>query len=147
MAVKIRLRRTGAKNCPCFRVVATDTRFPRDGRFLEVLGWYDPKLAGANFNLKLERVEHWVGKGAVVSDTVRSLIRKARTGAQAPAGPPPKTPAAEPPPAPAAPSEAAEPAAAAQASESAEPVAEAAEPAAREAEARESGASEPASED
>lgn len=76
MSVKVRLRRTGSTNDVCYRVVAADTRSPRDGRFLEVLGWYDPKVEGKNFRLKLDRIEHWVGQGAVVSDTVRSLIKR-----------------------------------------------------------------------
>jgi small subunit ribosomal protein S16 len=78
MAVKVRLTRTGANNDLCYRVVATDSRSPRDGRSLEILGWYDPKLKGANFMLKLERIDHWVKNGAVMSDTVRSLVKKAR---------------------------------------------------------------------
>jgi small subunit ribosomal protein S16 len=83
MSVKIRLRRTGARNSPSYRVVAADTRFPRDGRFLEILGWYDPKRQGPNCSLKLERIDHWLSKGARPSDTVRSLMKKARAaGAQ-----------------------------------------------------------------
>lgn len=78
MAVSIRLRRTGAKNDACFRIVAADRRSPRDGRFIEILGWYDPKRESDNFDLKLERVEHWVAKGACISDTVKSLVSKAR---------------------------------------------------------------------
>lgn len=76
MAVRIRLRRTGAKNSPSFRVVAADARSPRDGRFLETLGWYDPKKDSANFSLKMERIDYWVGQGAQVSNTVRSIIRR-----------------------------------------------------------------------
>jgi len=78
MAVKVRLRRTGSKNDVCYRVVAADGRSPRDGRFLENLGWYDPKRPGVNFELKLDRIEYWKGKGAQLSDTVRSLVTKAR---------------------------------------------------------------------
>jgi len=78
MAVRIRLTRTGANNDPCFRVVATDARSPRDGRYLENLGWYDPKRPGMNFSLKLDRIEFWRNRGAQLSDTVRSLIRRAR---------------------------------------------------------------------
>jgi len=78
MAVKVRMTRTGANNDPCFRVVATDGRSPRDGSYLENLGWYDPKKAGVNYSLKLDRIEHWRSKGAQLSDTVRSLVRKAR---------------------------------------------------------------------
>ena len=77
MAVKIRLTRTGAKNSASFRVVAADSRSPRDGRFLETLGWYDPKLKGDNSSLKLNRIDHWVKEGAEVSPTVRSLIKNA----------------------------------------------------------------------
>lgn len=78
MAVKIRLTRTGATNDACYRVVAADMRSPRDGRNLEILGWYDPGQTGVNFKLKLDRVDHWIGEGAQVSDTAASLIRKAR---------------------------------------------------------------------
>ena len=78
MSVKIRLRRTGARNDICYRVVAADTRSPRDGRFIEVLGWYDPKKEGNNFSLKTDRIEYWVGNGAIMSDTVRSLVKKDR---------------------------------------------------------------------
>lgn len=77
MSVKIRLRRVGANNDVSYRVVATDSRSPRDGRFIEVLGWYDPKKTGVNYLLKLDRIQHWTSRGAVVSDTVASLIKKA----------------------------------------------------------------------
>ena len=78
MSVKIRLRKTGGKNDVCYRVVAADARFPRDGRFLELLGWYDPKKTGVNFGLKPERIEYWASKGAQISDTVKSLMRKSK---------------------------------------------------------------------
>ena len=78
MAVKVRLRRTGANNDPSFRVVATDSRAPRDGSYLENLGWYDPKKPGVNFAVKVERIDYWKSKGAQLSDTVRSIVRKAR---------------------------------------------------------------------
>ncbi len=78
MAVSIRLRRTGGKNEVSYRVVAADSRSPRDGRFLEILGWYDPKREGANYVLKLDRIEYWKQNGAQLSDTVASLVRKAR---------------------------------------------------------------------
>ena len=81
MAVCIRLRRTGAKNDPCYRVVAADRRSPRDGRFIEVLGWYDPKLEDNNFSLKLDRIEHWKSHGAILSNTVKNLISKAHSAA------------------------------------------------------------------
>lgn len=77
MAVKIRMRRTGSKNDICYRVVAADGRSPRDGKFLELLGWYDPKKPGTNFELKLDRIDYWKKQGAMVSDTVASLVRKA----------------------------------------------------------------------
>jgi small subunit ribosomal protein S16 len=83
MGVKLRLRRTGARNDAAYRVVAVDSRAPRNGRFLEILGWYDPRKEGVNFSLKMDRIEHWTGRGAQLSDTVRSLIKKA--GAAAPA--------------------------------------------------------------
>src|SRR6202035_2228296 len=76
MAVSIRLRREGALNRPYFKVVVTDTRSPRDGKFIEIVGTYDPKKAGQNSTLKLDRIEHWISKGAQPSDTVRSLIKK-----------------------------------------------------------------------
>ena len=77
MSVKVRLMRTGGKNDVCYRVVAADTRSPRDGRFLEILGWYDPKREGTNFELKKDRIDHWTSKGAILSDTVQSLVSKA----------------------------------------------------------------------
>ena len=83
MSVKIRCRKTGANNDPCFRIVATDSRSPRDGKCLEILGWYDPKKAKANFHLKLERIAAWKNKGAILSETVRSLVKKAKTVAMA----------------------------------------------------------------
>ncbi len=76
MSVKVRLTRTGANKDNCFRVVATDTRFPRDGRFIELLGWYDPKKAGKNFDINMTRIAYWKGTGAQLSDTVRSLVRR-----------------------------------------------------------------------
>ena len=76
MAVAIRLRREGALNRPYFKVVVTDKRRPRDGKFIEIVGTYDPKKRGMNSTLKLERIEYWISKGAQPSDTVRSLIKK-----------------------------------------------------------------------
>jgi small subunit ribosomal protein S16 len=58
--------------------VATDSRAPRDGRFLEILGWYDPKREGENYKLDMDRVGYWQSKGAQVSETVGSLLRRAR---------------------------------------------------------------------
>lgn len=78
MAVKIRMKRTGAKNDACFRVVAADVRSPRDGKNLETLGWYNPGAKGQTFALKLDRVDYWLGNGAQISDTAASLVKKAR---------------------------------------------------------------------
>ena len=86
MAVSIRLRREGAKNRPYYKVVVADSRSPRDGKFIEIIGTYDPKKTGHNSTLKLDRIDHWISKGAQASDTVRSLIKKTRkVGAQKPA--------------------------------------------------------------
>jgi small subunit ribosomal protein S16 len=76
MAVSIRLRREGAKNRPYYKVVVADSRSPRDGKFIEILGTYDPKKPDHNSTLKLDRIDHWISKGAQPSDTVRSLIKK-----------------------------------------------------------------------
>ena len=120
MAVAIRLRREGALNRPYFKVVVTDTRSPRDGKFIEIVGTYDPKKAGQNSTLKLDRIEHWISKGAQPSDTVRSLIKKtknpeAAAKKAAAAAAKKAVPAPKPAPAPAAPvaAEPSEPAAAA----------------------------------
>jgi small subunit ribosomal protein S16 len=76
MAVSIRLRREGTTNRPYYKVVVADSRSPRDGKFIEIIGTYDPKKTGHNSTLKLDRIEHWISKGAQPSDTVRSLIKK-----------------------------------------------------------------------
>jgi small subunit ribosomal protein S16 len=76
MAVSIRLRREGALNRPYYKVVVADSRSPRDGKFIEIIGTYDPKKLGHNSTLKLDRAEYWISKGAQPSDTVRSLIKK-----------------------------------------------------------------------
>jgi small subunit ribosomal protein S16 len=76
MAVKIRLARGGAKKRPFYQVVVADERFPRDGRFIENLGQYDPKQNPVLFNVKEERVIEWLNKGAQPTDTVRTLLRK-----------------------------------------------------------------------
>ena len=76
MAVAIRLRREGALNRPYFKVVVADKRSPRDGKFIEIVGTYDPKKRGMNSTLKLDRIDYWISKGAQPSDTVRSLIKK-----------------------------------------------------------------------
>ena len=84
MAVSIRLRREGTTNSPFFRVVVADARSPRDGKFIEMIGNYDPKKAGDNINLDLPRAEYWISKGAQPSDTVRSIIKKAKKKTAAP---------------------------------------------------------------
>ena len=76
MAVSIRLRREGAKNRPYYKVVVADSRSPRDGKFIELIGTYDPKKPEHNSTLKLDRIDHWIALGAQPSDTVRSLIKK-----------------------------------------------------------------------
>ena len=76
MAVSIRLRREGSKNRPYYRIVVADSRSPRDGKFVEIIGTYDPKQTGHNSSFSIERAEYWISKGARPSDTVRSLIKK-----------------------------------------------------------------------
>jgi len=83
MAVKIRLARHGAKKKPFYRIVATSSEAPRDGRFLEVLGTYNPLTEPAAIQVKEDRVLDWLGKGAQPSDTVRSLLRQAGVWAKA----------------------------------------------------------------
>ena len=77
MAVKMRLRRMGSRNSPFYRVVVQDARRAPTGRFIETIGWYDPKQDGSNFSINLERVEYWKSNGAQPSETVKSLIKKA----------------------------------------------------------------------
>lgn len=94
MAVAIRLRREGALNSPYYKVVVADKRSPRDGKFIEIIGTYDPKKPGHNSTLKLDRAEYWMSKGAQPSDTVRSLIKRnkklaAKTATPADAAPEP----------------------------------------------------------
>jgi small subunit ribosomal protein S16 len=81
--VRIRLRRVGTKNVPCYRIVVADGRSPRDGRFIENVGTYDPRKAGENFKVDLERVKYWVQKGAQPSNTVKSFLKKAEKAASA----------------------------------------------------------------
>ena len=76
MAVSIRLRREGARNRPYYKVVVADSRSPRDGKFIELIGTYDPTKPDHNSTLKLDRIDHWISQGAQPSDTVRSLIKK-----------------------------------------------------------------------
>ncbi|MBT3311598.1 MAG: 30S ribosomal protein S16 [Desulfobacterales bacterium] len=76
MAVRIRLARHGAKKKPYYRIVVADSESPRDGRFLEIIGTYDPLHDSAEVNIKQDRVNHWIGQGATPTDTVRSLLKK-----------------------------------------------------------------------
>jgi len=81
--VRIRLRRDGAKNSPYYRIVVADQRSPRDGKFIELIGTYDPKLKGENVKINLEKAEAWLKKGAQPSETVASFIKKARRSGKA----------------------------------------------------------------
>lgn len=83
MSVKIRLARHGAKKRPFYRVVAADSRSARDGRFLEVLGTYDPRNKVAGLNLNVQAIQGWITRGAEVSDTVRKLMRRSVRSAAA----------------------------------------------------------------
>lgn len=96
MSVKIRLRRTGANNDVSYRVVAVDSRSPREGSFLETLGWYDPKREGINFRMDADRIAYWKARGAQVSNTVASLLRRQLVHGAAPPANTPAAPVAEP---------------------------------------------------
>jgi len=75
--VKIRLRRMGAKKNPYYRIVVADSRSPRDGRFIEEIGSYDPLASPSAINIDLERADYWIKNGAQPTDTVRALLKKA----------------------------------------------------------------------
>ena len=77
MAVRIRLRREGRKKIPHYRIVVADSRSPRDGRFIEIIGQYQPRAKDGGLNIKLDRANHWLDVGALPTDTVRSLLRRA----------------------------------------------------------------------
>lgn len=77
MAVKMRLRRMGAKKNPFYRVVVADSRYPRDGRFIEEIGTYDPLKEPAEIKIDVEKAKKWISNGAQPTDTVRSLLKKA----------------------------------------------------------------------
>ena len=77
MATKIRLKRMGGKKKPFYRVVVADGRYPRDGRFIEEIGYYDPCKDPAIININEDKIKEWIATGAVVSDTVKSLMKKA----------------------------------------------------------------------
>jgi small subunit ribosomal protein S16 len=81
--VRIRLKRGGNKNNPVYRIVVADGRSPRDGKFIEEIGTYNPKQKGDNYTLKLERAQYWVGVGAQPSETVASFIKKSAKNAPA----------------------------------------------------------------
>jgi small subunit ribosomal protein S16 len=78
--LSIRLRRTGSTKRPYYRVVVADSRAWRDGRFVEVLGHYDPRRSPAVVKIDAERAQYWIGKGARPSDTVRSMLKKQKAG-------------------------------------------------------------------
>ena len=77
MATKIRLKRMGAKKAPFYRIVVADSRAPRDGRFIDEIGTYDPNTNPASININAEKAEKWLSCGAQPSDTVKSLLKKA----------------------------------------------------------------------
>jgi small subunit ribosomal protein S16 len=84
MPVKIRLARHGAKKKPFYRIVVSDSEAPRDGRFLETVGTYNPLCDPAEITLKQDRVQYWMEQGAIPTDTVMSIIKKEGATAQTP---------------------------------------------------------------
>ena len=76
MAVKIRLRRIGAKKAPFYRIVVADSRYPRDGRCIEELGYYDPTKEPSVFKVDTEKAKSWIEKGAQPTDTVKKLFKE-----------------------------------------------------------------------
>lgn len=76
MAVKIRLRRMGAKKAPFYRIVVADSRFPRDGRFIEEIGYYDPTKNPSVVELDADKAKKWLSTGAQPTETVRALLKK-----------------------------------------------------------------------
>ena len=77
MAVRIRLKRVGAKKAPVYRIVVADSRCPRDGRFIEEIGYYNPISEPVELKVDLVKADEWIKKGAQPSDTVRGLLKKA----------------------------------------------------------------------
>jgi len=77
MAVKIRLRRMGAKKAPFYRIVVADSRYPRDGRCIDEVGYYNPLTDPVDLKVDVEKVQKWIGNGAQPTDTVKSLLKKA----------------------------------------------------------------------
>lgn len=82
MSVKIRLKRGGAKNHAAYRIVVADGRSPRDGKFIEEIGYYTPSQPGTNYKIDLERAQYWQKVGAQPSDTVASMIKAAAKAAK-----------------------------------------------------------------
>ena len=76
MAVKIRLRRMGAKKAPFYRVVVADSRYPRDGRFIEEIGYFNPMTDPAEVKIDAEKAKKWIANGAQPTDTVKSILKK-----------------------------------------------------------------------
>ncbi len=76
MAVKIRLRRMGAKRAPFYRVVVADSRFPRDGRFIEEIGYYNPMKEPADIKIDTDKAQKWIANGAQPTETVKALLKK-----------------------------------------------------------------------
>lgn len=77
MSVKIRLKRLGAKKAPFYRVVVADSRYPRDGRFIEELGYYNPLTNPVEIKIDSEKAKKWIANGAQPTETVKSLLKKA----------------------------------------------------------------------
>ena len=76
MAVKIRLRRMGAKKNPFYRIVVADSRYPRDGRFIEEIGTYDPRKTPADVKIDADKAKQWIANGAQPTDTVKDILKK-----------------------------------------------------------------------
>ena len=76
MAVKIRLRRMGAKKNPFYRIVVADSRYPRDGRFIEEMGTYDPLKTPADVKIDADKAKQWIANGAQPTDTVKDILKK-----------------------------------------------------------------------
>lgn len=74
--VKIRLKRTGKKKKPVYKIIVADSRSPRDGRAIEELGYYDPNFDPIKFSIKIDRLKHWLSTGAIPTETVNSLLKK-----------------------------------------------------------------------
>jgi small subunit ribosomal protein S16 len=78
MAVKIRLKRMGAKKAPFYRIVVADSRYPRDGRFIEEIGYYDPTKTPSVIKVDTEKADKWIKNGAQPTDTVKKLLKNAQ---------------------------------------------------------------------